>query len=235
MDRDKVYEKRARLYPVITAMLIPLFLLIQLSSQSLSTFSNLEHIWNIIISIIPATLITGALTYGLKNLARSTSKAIFQYSLFKEDETRMPTTDLLLWKNNKISKQNKIIIREKINLFFGLELLNEDQELDNESEARLVIVDAVKRIREKTRDNRILFDYNCNFGFIRNYLGASFLSLIVIVCLGLINLFIPLISFWQFIAAIIIILISFPISIFVLKQNGKEYANQLFNAFLELK
>ena len=61
MNKDKIYEKKARLYPVIIAMLIPLFLIIHLSSKMIATFNQLEEIWNIAISIFPATLITRAL------------------------------------------------------------------------------------------------------------------------------------------------------------------------------
>jgi len=234
MNRDKIYEKKARLYPVIIAMLIPLFLLIYAGSEMIATFSKLEHFWNIAISIIPATLITGALMYGVKSLVRSTSKMLFQFPLFKENETMMPTTEMMLWKDKTISKQNKNLIRNKIKDDIGLELLNEQQEIENENEARLIIADAVKRIREKTRDNLILFNYNCNYGFIRNFMGANFWSFWIIVLIGILNFINPIIDNLYIGIAITINIISYPISFYLLKQNGREYARQLYTAYLEL-
>lgn len=234
MNKDKLYEKKARLYPVIVAMLMPLLLLIYLSSRIIATFNQLEEIWNIAISIIPATFITGALTYGVKSLSRSTSKALFQFPLFKENETKMPTTELILWKNNFLSKQNINRIHGKIRTDLGLELLSEEQEQNDEEQARLIIADAVKQIREKTRDNLILFNYNCNFGFIRNYMGASIWAFIIVLGIGVLNLMNPLIDYRLILIVLLIILISFPISFLIMKQNGREYARQLFTAYLEL-
>lgn len=235
MDRNKIYEKKARLYPVIIAMLIPLILIIFLSSNLFASFNQIEKIWNILISIIPATLITGALTYGVKSLSRTTSKTLFQFPLFKEDESRMPTTEYLLWKNNSLSNQNKILIREKIKATMNMDLPNEELEKSNEQESRLIIADAVKRIREKTRDNLILFNYNCDYGFIRNYMGANIWALIITIALWILNFYSPFISNKIVIIAIVYILLSYPILIFILKHKGREYARQLFTAFLEIK
>ena len=234
MNKDKLYEKKARLYPVIVAMLMPLLLIIYLSSRIIATLNQLEEIWNIAISIIPATLITGALTYGVKSLSRSTSKALFQFPLFKENETKMPTTESILWKNNFLSKQNINRIHEKIHSDLGLELLSEEQEQNDEEQARLIIADAVKQIREKTRDNIILFNYNCNFGFIRNYMGASIWAFVIVLVIGILNVVSSLIDNRLFLIVLLLILISFPISLLIMKQNGREYARQLFTAYLEL-
>jgi hypothetical protein len=234
MNKDKIYEKRARLYPVIVAMLIPLFLIIYLSSKTLSTLNQLEEIWNVAISIIPASLITGALTYGVKYLSRSTSKALFQFPLFKEDESKMPTTELILWSNKSISKQNKKLIHEKIQNNLGLVLMTKEQEEQDEDEARLLIADSVKQIREKTRDNQILFNYNCNFGFIRNFMGANVWAVVIVLFISITNIIIPLVDNRLVFGALLIHLISFPIAFFLLKQNGREYARQLFTAYLEL-
>jgi hypothetical protein len=234
MNRNKIYEKKARLYPVIIAMLIPLFLIIHLSSRMIATFNQLEEIWNIAISVFPATLITGALMYGVKSLSRSTSKALFQFPLFKENESKMPTTELILWKNNLISSQNKKIIHEKILNDLGLVLMTEEQEKTDEQEARLLIADAVKQIRERTRENQILFNYLCNYGFIRNFMGANIWSMIIVLCISILNHFNALIDSRFILGALLIIIFSYPVTIFLLKQNGKEYARQLYTAYLEL-
>ena len=234
MNRDKIYEKKARQYPVILAMLIPLFLIIHLSSKMVSTFNQLEEIWNIAISIIPATLITGALMYGVKSVTRATSKALFQFPLFKENETKMPTTELILWKNKSLSSQNKKRIHDKIHTDLSLTLMTAEEEQTNEEEARLLIADAVKQIREKTRENLILFNYNCNYGFIRNLMGANVWSFFLIIVLWIVNILNPLLDNRIILGAALIILISYPVAFFLLKQNGREYARQLYTAYLEI-
>lgn len=234
MNKNKVYEKRARLYPVIVAMLIPLLLLVYICTKVASTFNQLEEIWNVAISIVPATLITGALTYGVKFLSRSTSKALFQFPLFKENETQMPTTELILWNDNNLSNQNKQRIHDKVKANLSLELMSREKEEQDEYEARLLIAEAVKQIRERTRDNTILFNYNCNFGFIRNFMGASIWALAIIFGILVINLISPIIENKYIVGALVINLISYPIAFFTLKQTGREYARQLFTAFIEL-
>lgn len=234
MDRNKIYEKRARLYPVIIAMIIPFLSILNLNYGLLLIYNKLEGNWNLLLSIVPASLITSALFYFVKLLSRSTSKFLFQFPLFEENETKMPTTELVLWKNENLSKQNKILIHEKIKVDTGLILLNEEDELENDKEARLIIAESVKRIREKTRDNVILFNYNCNYGFIRNFMGANIWALLIVIITGIASCFHPIFGWKLFIVSSSLILISFPISFWVLKLIGKEYAQQLFTTYLEL-
>lgn len=233
-NNDKIYEKKARLYPVIVSMLIPFVLFIIIGNSLLSTYDKLEHIWNILISIIPASLVTAALGFGVKNLARSTSKALFQFPLFKEDETKMPTTEILLHSSGLFSRQNKQLIRDKIKQDLGLELMDEEQERLNEKEARLIIVDAVKRIRERTRGNQILFSYNCNYGFVRNFMGANVWAFLIVFSVMLFNFFNPAIDNNITIRATLLTVFLFPLAFYLLKLNGREYARQLYIAYMEL-
>lgn len=233
-DNNKTYEKYARLYPVIVAMLIPLILFIIIGKELANLYLQLNDIWNILISIIPASLITTALGYGVKLVARSTSKKLFQFPLFKEDETKMPTTDYLLWSTKFVSKQKKQLIREKIKQEIGLELLDEVQESQNENEARLLIVDAVSQIREKTRDNTVLFNYLCSFGFIRNFLGANVWALLITILYMSYNFFIPIVSYKIAVGSVILVVLLFPLFYMFLRQAGREYARQLFTTFLEI-
>jgi hypothetical protein len=233
-NNNKIYEKKARLYPVISAMLIPFILFVIAGTNFLNTYDKLEQIWKIVISIIPASLITAALGYGVKNLTRSTAKILFQFPLFKEDETRMPTTEILLHSSELLSLQNKQLIRNKISTDLGLILMDEEQEKLNEREARLIISDAVKRIREKTRGNQILFNYNCNYGFVRNFMGANVWSFIIALTLMIINFYKPFIDNIIIIGSAIFIVVLILIAFSFLKMNAREYARQLYTAFMEL-
>jgi len=233
-NNNKLYEKKARLYPVILAMLIPFFLFVIAGTNFLNTFDKLEQIWKIVISIIPASLITAALGYGVKNLTRSTAKILFQFPLFKEDETRMPTTEILLHSNELLSLQNKQLIRNKISTDLGLIMMDEEQEKLNEREARRLISDAVKRIREKTRGNQILFNYNCNYGFVRNFMGANVWSFIIAFTLMILNFNKPFIDNRIIIGSAIFIVVLILIAFLFLKMNAREYARQLYTAYMEL-
>jgi hypothetical protein len=235
MNKSSIYEKRARLYPVIVSAVLPMILLIIIGSKLISDFTGLEKVWNILIAIIPASLITSAFIYFVKLVSRSTSKLLFQFPLFKEDETNMPTTNILLWKNSSMSIQRKILIRNKITTLIGIQLLNEQEERENETEARLLIADSVKQIREKTRDDEILFNYNCNFGFMRNLLGANVWSLLLFIIAIIIELFTDIVDIRLVLCFSGISIIMSLIAFVLLKHQGKEYANQLYTTFIELK
>ena len=110
---------------------------------------------------IPVALIYGALAYWIRQLFIDASKRLFQFRLFKEDETEMPTTKLLLWSSDVRKSEADIKrIAEKIKTDFGIQLLSKDEEISNLSEAKRTIVD----------EN--LQQYNRKYGFCRNYLGT---------------------------------------------------------------
>lgn len=234
-NNNKIYEKKARLYPVILAMLMPFVIFLIAGHNFLISYKDLEQLWRIFISIIPASLLTATLGFGVKNLVRSTSKLLFQFPLFNEDETKMPSTEFLLHSSESLSHQNKQLIRSRINEDFGLIVMDEEQEKINEREARMIIADAVKRIREKTRGNQILFNYNCNYGFVRNFMGANVWSCIVVFSLMIINFITPFADDRIIIGSLILVFLLFPIAFILLKINGREYARQLFTAYLELE
>lgn len=118
-------------------------------------------------------------------------------------------------------------INTEIKHDIGLVLLDEEQEKLHEKVARQLIVDAVKQIRERTRGNQILFDYNCNFGFVRNFMGANVWSLLIAFIFMLSNFFVSAIDHKITIGANFLIIILFPVALWVLKLNGREYARQL--------
>jgi len=133
-----------------------------------------------------------------------------------------------------MSAQKKQLIREKIKQKIGLDLLNEEQERQNEREARLLIVDAVAQIRERTRGNEILFNYVCYFGFIRNFLGANVWSFLITLIFMIYNFYDSIVSNTISIGAVLLVLSLFGIFYALLKQSGREYARQLYIAFIEI-
>jgi hypothetical protein len=113
---------------------------------------------------------------------------LFQFRLFKEDETEMPTTKLLLWSSAERKSEADIKqIAAKVEADFGIRLLSKDEEIANPSEAKRAIVDAVGKIREVTRKNENLQQYNRKYGFCRNYLGACVYAIGAIIFALVVN------------------------------------------------
>lgn len=230
------YETYARKYPAIIGMLIPAIITTEII---VTYFPQIEQDWISILAklgaFVPVACIYGALGYFARMLFRDASKALFQFPMFKEDETEMPTTVLLL-KTSKNRLSNSAIdrIAQKVENDFGIKLFSEEEEKNDILEAKRTIVDAVGKMREVTRTNSILHNYNIDFGFCRNYLGATIYSLAILVIILFINLAFQ-IGNWRFtIGAMVVQLLFGVIVYFSLKSKGYSYARALFNAYLSI-
>ena len=236
--RKDTYTKYARVLPAIVAMILPcistVYFICHIPCVKYFFAEELNDMWEALIIILPCSLVYSAIGYFARELFRSISKIIFQYKLFNEDETNMPTTDLLMFNCSSFSKKYILKIMHKINADFKLVLKNEEEQLENEIEARKEIANAVQLIRNVTRDDKILLQYNIQFGFLRNFMGGmvvafviSFLLLLISACLrepSILHLIICIVD--------IAILIS---SFTILKYRAKAYARQLYVAYLTAK
>ena len=230
----KEYEKYARKYPAIVAMIIPAFL----TTEIIWTyFPVIQERWFVYLArvgtFIPVALVYGAIGYFARELFRDASKTLFQYPMFREDETDMPTTKLLLRTHrNRLSSKSLDVIAAKIKNDFDIQLLNEEEERDDVDEAKKTIVDAVGKIREATRSNHNLLHYNIDFGFCRNYLGASVYAVIFIIVVLVINVLFNVAS-WRFTLLMLFIQLILSMLVFLtLKSKGYSYARALFNAYV---
>ena len=231
------YIKYARIYPAIVAMIIPClastYYVYKLGILN-EYFTQFSSCVKMLALFVPSALLYSAIGYLGVEVFRSISKILFQYGLFGEDETNMPTTDLLIFSHSTFSETyiNRII--NKIEKDFHISIKSKEEQRRNETEARKEIVNAVQCIREKTRDNEILLQYNIQFGFCRNLMGglvvASMISVaLIIACLtqGM--------SCRIQVAFLGIELIAFLLSFWFLKYRGKAYAKQLYAAYLTKK
>jgi hypothetical protein len=233
----KDYETYAQKYPAIVAMLVPAFLTTAIVCTYLP---DIQGNWNTFLArigaFIPVALIYGAIGYFARQLFRDASKRIFQFPLFKEDETEMPTTQLLLFTSDKRLSVNAIeTIAGKIYKDFGIRLLSKTEEEEDTIEAKKTIVDAVGKIREATRNNPNLLNYNIDFGFCRNYLGATVYAVAIILIILIVNLLFG-ISDWKITLIALTVQLILGLLVFMsLKQRGFAYARALFNAYLSDK
>lgn len=227
------YTKVARIYPGLVGMIIPWGIVVWSFWDNLPAIqTTITQIFSYLGLFLSSALVFAALGYAMREAIRSTSKWIFQFPLFNEDETKMPTTEMLLWKNHMISKQMHKNIIDKVHRCFNIELPTEELESEDEQEARLTIVNAVQQMRDRTRNNPILLQYNYEFGFCRNYLGACVYSILFIIISLIINyhmVYMPQWGIWMLGSIQVLALILAGIS---LKYRAKAYARSLFSVFL---
>lgn len=215
-------------------MIIPIIL----TTLYVTTFiPDTIEVWESIIAkiglFVPVTLVYGALAYWARQLFIDASKLLFQFRLFKEDETEMPTTKLLLWSSEERKSEADIKqIAAKVKTDFGIQLLSKDEEIANLAEAKRTIVDAVGKIREVTRKNENLQQYNRKYGFCRNYLGSC------VYATGLITLML-IVNFTLNMPYTLILLMALGTQILLgildylsYKSKAYDYARAMYNAYL---
>ena len=135
--KNDKYTKYARIYPAVVAMLLPSMALTQyLYNLEIfkELFKQISDSWEFVILFIPSALIFSSIGYLARDFFRSISKILFQYPLFKEDETCMPTTDLLIYKKSSYSSTYIDKIMDHIEKDLGLKLKRKEEQSMNEIE-----------------------------------------------------------------------------------------------------
>ncbi len=229
------YDKKARLYPTLLSATVPGMLLLWCLWNILPLyFTTIPFLYRVLSTIGFVGVFIAACSFLGQEVCRRTSKYLFQFWFFKEDETYMPTTDLLIYEKSIFSTQQIDNIRDKICSDFTILIPSKEQQIES-LELRKIITDAVRQIREKTRSNAILLDYNIRYGFCRNFLGGLSLGILFTFALIIaILLNIVTVSIMPVIWALIFQLILFTGAYFQLKGIAKEYARQLYNVYLTL-
>ena len=167
-----------------------------------------------------------------RELFRSTSKMIFQFPMFKENETRMPTTELLLWKNKLLSRSQIEQVHHKLQAQYGYLMLDEQQEYADELEARRNIVGAVGIMKEATRGNKMLLQCNYRYGYQRNLLGGLVWSFMIVLLLLIASYVYNLKYMAGCWLALIFVLIQGVVAFFFMKYAARNYARTLIITFI---
>lgn len=229
------YSRHAYLYSAWTAMMIPCALTSAMVYHYVPA-PFLQNMWNVIITATPIAVYL-ALGYFLRDRMRVTSKLLFQFPLFKEDETQMPTTDLLMWSSD-YSDEKKIAIRKKVKKDFNYMMPNREDEQKDEAAARKNIAAIVSSMRIKAREagDVVYCQANYRYGFNRNLLGGLVWAFLFTVLLMVINAFVTAICNIWFIIALLLIALVWMLEYFVLyKYSARNYARQLFDTYLTYK
>lgn len=234
MRKMNEYERHAYLYSAWSALFVPCLLTIWVTWSSIlpSKIDTIHMIQKTLGIVASSAVVYAALGFYIRELFRSTSKMIFQFPMFKEDETRMPTTELLLWKNKLLSHSLIEQVHHKLQAQYDFLMLDEQQEYADELEARRNIVGAVGIMKEATRGNKILLQCNYRYGYQRNLLGGLVWSF-VLVLLFLISSYI---SDLHYVAvcwiALLLILVQGIIAFIFMKHASRNYARTLITVFI---
>jgi hypothetical protein len=229
------YSRHAYLYSAWTAMLIPCILASAMIFYYEPT-SELQDFWKAATASIPVVVFL-ALGYFLRERVRATSKLLFQFPLFKEDESHMPTTDFLMWSSD-YSDEMKRAIRNKVKKDFNYTMPSKEDEQKDEKAARKNIAAIVGSMRNKARESgdAVYTQANYRYGYNRNLLGGLVWSFIITAVLMILNFLIKSICYKWFIGALALIVIWGLVEFFVFyKYSARNYARQLFDTYLAIK
>lgn len=230
------YIRVARIYPAVLGMLPTCILLAMCMGEWVPQYVTLAGNVKWLLCLIGGTaLVSMAVGYLVRELFKETSKLLFQYPMFKKDETEMPTTKMLLWQNIAISSAYHKELAVKVKTTFGIKLPTKEDEKADLDMAKKTIADAVCLIRQNCRGDMILMQYNIEFGFCRNYLGASVWSILLIISIGIANIFCDWLSWWVIVGMLIIQVLLMVACYMLLETRGWTYAKYLFATFVGKK
>jgi hypothetical protein len=147
-----------------------------------------------------------------------------------------PTTDMLLYNNEMLSKERKKRIREKITEKTGLKLSTEEEEKSNSDNARLQIREAIGEVRAIVGKGSHTIGYNIRYGFWRNLIGGSFIAIIgSLLCIIFYAVKHELKTTIFFVGFGIFFIIIWAFKRSILKPIAYDYADYLFTEFLVLE
>ena len=226
------YIRVARVYPSVLGMLPTCILLAMCMGERFPQYKALVGNVKWVLCLIGGTaLVSMAVGYLIGELFKETSKWLFQYPLFKKDETKMPTTQMLLWQNEIISPEYHNEIAAKVKETFGRKLPTCKEEEAEPGVSKMRIAEIVSQIRQNCRGDEILRQYNIEFGFCRNYLGASVWSILFIISIGVANILYGWLPWWTIVVALVLQVLLMAGSYMLLETRGWDYAKYLFATF----
>ncbi len=177
--RDKKYNEWARRNPAIVSIVFPLIVVIYFYQNNTEELSSIRYLVGVVLSfgsIVPA------LFFFFQSAVREISVLLVEFPLFLI--FGRPAVNLLK-KNNAIlsSQRKRRIIAKARQEGITIPTINGN----NICAKRKITREAFERIREKCRENPVLFEFNCTYGFFRNLSGGLIVDLIICACLKTYN------------------------------------------------
>ena len=230
------FERHSYLYSSWVALFVPCILSLYVGYDYIGSIAVIyDSSMNIVNKIIPASFMIAfyaAVGFYLRNTFRLTSRHLFQYRLFKEDETEMPTTQILLYADATLPDETKDRVREKVYEKFNFKMKNREEERNDLLNAKKCIIQAVKYMRNATREDPILVQSNYRYGFQRNQLGGLVWSSLFCIVLLLISAFTNSGYTIVSLCALLAVALQGVGAYFMMKDEAKTYADTLISSFL---
>lgn len=233
MRKMNDYERHAYLYSAWTPLFIPCLVTIWVTWDVLPSKLGTLHIILKALGVVAySAVVYAALGFYIRELFRCTSKLIFQFPMFREDETKMPTTEFLMWKNKKPSHTQIEQVHHIMQSQYNYMMLIAQQENDDEQEARRNIVGAVGIMKEATRGNKMLLQCNYRYGYQRNLLGGLVWSFMIVLLLLIASYVYNLKYMAGCWLALIFVLIQGVVAFFFMKYAARNNARTLIITFI---
>ncbi len=228
------YTIKARYFPALLSA-FPFFV----SWYFLSGNTEFEGLTSFILSIklfgIEGLTFSIIFLFFYSLVIREISK-YFQRKYFTSDEAKgFPTTYLMTYADGTLPDCYKDKLRELISVQFNFELSNKEEEEADPIEARKRLDVAIGLVRQEIQDGYLVLKHNIWFGFWRNFIGGTIISMFFCVIGILGGVFLVEDKNVQIYFLSVLFLIYLGIFLFrkpILIYNGELYATQLFSEFI---
>jgi len=227
-EKDKKYNLWARKMPAIICLIFPftIFLVIAFSQDEIK---EEDIVWYVTKAIAWGSAIFTALMFLLKAVIRDFS-AMLVDSVFFNCCIRHYMDRILMEKGCGVSEAsyNRIVAYQKDKRGIDIEEVG-----INKREKWKRVKDVVFNIKNETREDNIVFEYNCFYGFYRNLLGGTIISALLVYFSS--HIFDNLleathIDITEYLYPILIGI--FVVSVIFMYYNDKKYAKKMFAAYL---
>ena len=180
--RDQKYNVWARRNPAIVSIVFPLLIAVYLFQEYTAELSSVRYIVGVVLSfgaIIPA------LMFFYQSSIREISVLFVEKPLF--GIFGRPAVNLMKKSNDTLSIQRKERILEKAKSA-GIDAIYTDgKDCKDRKKNRKIGREAFEKIRECCRENPVVFEFNCTYGFFRNLSGGLIFDLLLCGFLAILN------------------------------------------------
>ena len=180
--RDQKYNVWARRNPAIVSIVFPLLIAVYLFQKYTTELSNVRYIVGVVLSfgsIIPALL------FFYQSSIRELSVLFVEKPLFLI--FGRPAVNLMQKSDNTISEKRKERILEKANAAGIYAIYTDSNDCKDKKKNKKIVREAFESIREYCRENPVVFEFNCTYGFFRNLSGGLIFDLFLCGFLAILN------------------------------------------------
>lgn len=228
--RNEDYNKKARKYPAYLSLAIPIVLGVAMGVKDMTA----SNIWvKGLTYLISISTISAALFFLLRFTLRDISKFYPGKILFCD--RLKPTPRLLYSSDTTFSDEKKADIRRKIKSKKNIDLQKfKNKTYKNKNYVKRVD-EAVDWLLDVTRFDDILFEYNCLYGFWRNFTAALFVDALLVLGFAAVNKWIYPLPFGPALVWIgIVVMLLTIITTIVAYSNGRTFAKKVYDVFMNL-